>query len=108
MLRLEGVKKSFVEPNGHLLPVLDIPLFELGRSEQMVLLGRSGCGKTTLLHCIAGISTVDAGTINLEGVNLVRLSEAARIACERRDSATSFRPSICCRPSTPWKTSSWE
>lgn len=78
MLRLEGVKKSFVEPNGHLLPVLDIPLFELGRSEQMVLLGRSGCGKTTLLHCIAGISTVDAGTINLEGVNLVRLSEAAR------------------------------
>ena len=78
MLRLEGVKKSFVEPNGHLLPVLDIPLFELGRSEQMVLLGRSGCGKTTLLHCIAGISTVDAGTIDLEGVNLVRLSEAAR------------------------------
>ncbi|MFO0871139.1 MAG: ABC transporter ATP-binding protein [Pirellulales bacterium] len=78
MLRLAGVKKSFIEPNGHLLPVLDIPRFELARGEQMVLLGRSGCGKTTLLHCIAGISTVDEGTIDLEGVNLARLSEAAR------------------------------
>ncbi len=78
MLRIEGVKKSFIEPNGHLLPVLDIPAFELARGEQMVLLGRSGCGKTTLLHCIAGISTVDSGSITLEGVNLVRLSEAAR------------------------------
>ncbi|MFO0906581.1 MAG: ABC transporter ATP-binding protein [Pirellulales bacterium] len=78
MLRIEGVKKSFIEPNGHVLPVLDIPQFELKRGEQMVLLGRSGCGKTTLLHCIAGISTVDQGAISLDGVNLVKLSEAAR------------------------------
>lgn len=78
MLRLEGVKKSFIEPNGHILPVLNIPLFELARGEQMVLLGRSGCGKTTLLHCIAGISTIDQGSIVMEGVNLAKLSEAAR------------------------------
>lgn len=78
MLILEDVKKTFIEPNGHLLPVLDIPRFALERAEQMVLLGRSGCGKTTLLHCIAGISSVDSGSIVLDGVNLARLSEPAR------------------------------
>lgn len=78
MLILEDVKKTFIEPNGHMLPVLDIPRFALDRAEQMVLLGRSGCGKTTLLHCIAGISSVDSGSIVLDGVNLARLSEPAR------------------------------
>ncbi len=44
----------------------------------MVLLGPSGCGKTTLLHVIAGICAADSGEIRLDGINLVRLSEAGR------------------------------
>jgi putative ABC transport system ATP-binding protein len=44
----------------------------------MVLVGRSGCGKTTLLHVIAGISRADAGTIRVDGVDMTRLSEAGR------------------------------
>lgn len=78
MLLLRDLRKSFVEPSGHVLPILDIPRFELGRGEQMVLLGRSGCGKTTLLHVIAGISRADSGSIQLDGVELTGLSEPAR------------------------------
>ena len=78
MLLLKKVKKSYVEANGHLLPILDIPQFELAAGEQMVLLGPSGCGKTTLLHVIAGICAADSGEIRLDGINLVRLSEAGR------------------------------
>jgi ABC-type lipoprotein export system ATPase subunit len=78
MLLLKNVKKSYVEANGHLLPILDIPRFELGEGEQMVLLGPSGCGKTTLLHVIAGICAADSGEIRLDGLNLARLSEAGR------------------------------
>jgi putative ABC transport system ATP-binding protein len=44
----------------------------------MVLVGRSGCGKTTLLHVIAGISRADSGSIHLDGVNVTGLSEAGR------------------------------
>jgi len=43
-----------------------------------VLVGESGCGKTTLLHVIAGISRADSGTIRLDGVDVSRLSEAGR------------------------------
>jgi len=78
MLTLRDVRKSFVEPSGKTLPILDIPTFEVGRGEQMVLVGRSGCGKTTLLHVIAGISRADSGTIQLDGVELTKLSEPAR------------------------------
>ncbi len=78
MLSLQGLKKSFDEPGGGRLPVLDIPEFHLGEAEQAVLLGRSGCGKTTLLHVIAGISTPDAGKVVIDGVDITRLGEAER------------------------------
>jgi ABC-type lipoprotein export system ATPase subunit len=79
MLQLEGVKKSYREPDGASLPILDISSYTLADGEQVVLVGESGCGKTTLLHVIAGISQADAGSIALAGVDLTRLSE------ERRD-----------------------
>ncbi|MCA9121614.1 MAG: ABC transporter ATP-binding protein [Planctomycetales bacterium] len=78
MLQLENLKKSYIEPNGHVLPVLDIPAFRVDASEQMVLLGRSGCGKSTLLHVIAGISRPDSGIVRLDGHDVATLSEAGR------------------------------
>ncbi|MFI4876933.1 MAG: ABC transporter ATP-binding protein [Blastopirellula sp. JB062] len=78
MLLLENVKKSYIEPNGQPLPILDIARFELSESEQMILVGRSGCGKTTLLHVISGISHADSGSIRLDGIDLRRLSEQGR------------------------------
>ena len=35
--------------------------------EQVVLMGRSGCGKTTLLHIIAGVGRPDQGSVVIDG-----------------------------------------
>jgi ABC-type lipoprotein export system ATPase subunit len=78
MVNLENVKKSFVEPGGGILPILDVPTFQVDAAEQMVLIGRSGSGKTTLLHLISGISRPDEGTIRIDGINIVQLPEAGR------------------------------
>ncbi len=78
ILQLENVKKSYREPDGHLLHILNVRQFSVDRGEQMVLVGPSGCGKTTLLHVIAGISRADEGAVRIDGVDIVRLSEAAR------------------------------
>src|SRR3954469_6316414 len=76
MLQLRNVKKSYVEPDGGRLPILDIPKFGVADAEQMGLVGKSGCGKTTLLHTIAGITRADAGEIKIDGIDIANLSEA--------------------------------
>jgi ABC-type lipoprotein export system ATPase subunit len=78
MLQLENVRKSYREANGELLPILDIDSFAVAAGEQVVLRGRSGCGKTTLLNCIAGMTTVDSGSIKINGTDVVKLPEVSR------------------------------
>src|SRR5690349_12918969 len=78
MLLIKGLKKSFVEPDGSRLPILDIAEFRVSAGEQMVIVGRSGCGKTTLLHIIAGITRADQGIVEVGGRDIAQLSEAGR------------------------------
>ncbi len=78
MLLLKDLEKSFVEPDGTQLPILNIAEFRVSAGEQMVIVGRSGCGKTTLLHIIAGITRADQGMVQIDGLDIVRLSEAGR------------------------------
>jgi len=78
MLTLDNVKKSFIEPGGGRLPILDVPRFAVAAGEQMVLIGPSGSGKTTLLHLIAGIIRPDEGAIRIDGMDISRLPEAGR------------------------------
>jgi ABC-type lipoprotein export system ATPase subunit len=78
LLLLENVKKQFRGPDGAVQPVIDVPHFALAAGEQMALEGRSGTGKTTLLHLIAGILRADSGRIELDGEDLTRASEARR------------------------------
>jgi len=78
MLRLENIKKSFIQPDKNRVPILDIPVFEIAAGEQVVLIGPSGCGKTTLLHTIAGITQPDSGKVFLDNIEMTKYSEAAR------------------------------
>jgi putative ABC transport system ATP-binding protein len=78
LLLLEQVKKSYREPDGSTLTVLDVDKFELGDAEQVVLVGESGGGKTTLLNVIAGITAPDSGTVTIDGIDITVLPEAAR------------------------------
>ncbi|QDV27138.1 ABC transporter ATP-binding protein [Aureliella helgolandensis] len=78
MLKIQDLYKSFALPDQSRLPVLDIPEFKIGQGEQVVLIGESGGGKTTLLHCIAGIMAPDRGSIQVDNIELSKLSEAGR------------------------------
>jgi ABC-type lipoprotein export system ATPase subunit len=80
MLLLKDVRKTFRQPDGTPLPVLDIQEFRVGAGEQMVLIGRSGCGKTTLLHIIAGIGRPDSGKVRINDWDITLLPEAE---CDR-------------------------
>ncbi len=80
MLLLRDVRKSFAEPDGSPLPILDIEEFHVAPGEQMVLVGKSGCGKTTLLHVIAGITRPDCGKVRINDWDITLMPEAE---CDR-------------------------
>ena len=77
-LELRNVTKSYREPGGGKLPVLNVNHFQLAAGEQVALVGSSGGGKTTLLNIIAGITAADGGEVLVGGTDLVKLPEAAR------------------------------
>ena len=85
MLHLKDIRKTFRQPDGSELPILDILEFRVGAGEQMVMIGRSGCGKTTLLHVIAGISRPDSGKVRIDDwdITLMPESECDRFRAER-------------------------
>ena len=77
-LELRNVTKTYRDPSGGRVPVLNVADFKLGTGEQVVLVGSSGGGKTTLLNIIAGITTADSGEVVVAGQNIARLTEASR------------------------------
>jgi ABC-type lipoprotein export system ATPase subunit len=78
MLSVENVRKSYREPDGSRLPILDLPKLAVAAGEQVVIRGRSGGGKTTLLNIIAGIATPDEGRVVIKDIDITRLAESAR------------------------------
>jgi putative ABC transport system ATP-binding protein len=46
--------------------------------EMVAIMGPSGCGKTTLLNCLSGLDTIDAGDVRVEGVSLASMSDRER------------------------------
>jgi putative ABC transport system ATP-binding protein len=77
-LELSNVVKTYREPDGNILTVLDIERFQIAPAEQVVLVGVSGGGKTSLLNVISGISTPDSGSVKVDGLEITRLPDAKR------------------------------
>jgi multiple sugar transport system ATP-binding protein len=72
-LELRGVEKSF----GSHRAIKHIDL-RVEKGEFVVFVGPSGCGKSTLLRLIAGLESIDAGSLYLEGRDITKLAAAKR------------------------------
>lgn len=79
-IELRGVQKWF----GSNQVIKDMNL-EIADGEFIVMLGQSGCGKTTTLRAIAGLETIDEGDILIDGKAVQHLK------CSDRDIAMVFQ-----------------
>lgn len=64
--------------------VLDGVDFEVERGESLVILGRSGSGKSVTLRQLIGLEPCDSGSILFDGEEITRLSEKALQPLRRR------------------------
>src|SRR5258705_12267524 len=72
-LELKGVEKFFGEQRA--IKGIDLTI---EKGEFVVFVGPSGCGKSTLLRLIAGLETVDGGSVHLDGRDITRLPSSKR------------------------------
>ena len=82
-VELDGVRKVYRTRGADIAALEDVGL-TVGRGEFLAVVGRSGCGKTTLLKVVAGLLPPTAGAVAVEGqpvrgplrnVGLVALAE---------------------------------
>ncbi|WP_370308718.1 lipoprotein-releasing ABC transporter ATP-binding protein LolD [Sinimarinibacterium flocculans] len=77
ILKAEGLSKTF--DDGRLrLAVLHGIDFEVQRGERIAIVGASGTGKSTLLHCLGGLDAPSAGEVWVCGERMSALSDTAR------------------------------
>jgi phospholipid/cholesterol/gamma-HCH transport system ATP-binding protein len=76
---VRGLTKVF-----HGSPVLERLDLDVLRGETLVVLGRSGTGKSVLLKHINALLRPDAGTIHFGGVEISTMTEAALVPVRRR------------------------
>jgi len=82
-LELRRVSKTYRD-NGRPLPVLHEISLALAPGSITALVGRSGCGKTTLLNLAGAMDFPTAGEVLLDGQSTARLNEAELTLVRRR------------------------
>jgi len=85
-IEVESLSKSFGEVN-----VLRQITESFAQSQISVLLGASGCGKTTTLRCIAGLEQPGAGRITIDGRVVYQDRPFVSVPVERRRIAMVFQ-----------------
>ncbi len=86
MLQLHGLAKRYGST-----PVFAGVELELAAGEFVAIVGESGVGKSTLLNCIAGLDTLDAGRVVLDGADVTAMSEPQQALLRRRDLGFVFQ-----------------
>lgn len=70
VIDIKGLKKSFGDKE--VLKDINLTLY---KGENLVVLGRSGSGKSVLIKCIIGLNTPDKGKIEVLGKDISQLDE---------------------------------
>lgn len=70
MIKTESLKFSYDGKK-----YFDFPDINLDTGENLLIIGNSGIGKTTLLHLLAGILKPESGSISISGTDISKFSD---------------------------------
>ena len=79
MIEVRDLKKSFGPQ-----PILEGVSFRIENGESVVVIGRSGGGKSVLIKHLIGLLQPDAGTVLVDGENIVVMNERQLLRVRRK------------------------
>ena len=79
-----------IRNDGYIAGVRDVSI-EVARGEMLVIMGLSGSGKSTLVRCFSRLHEITAGTIEVDGVDIGKLSEKELIELRRNKMGMVFQ-----------------
>jgi putative ABC transport system ATP-binding protein len=90
MVAADGIRRTFGGGHTAVHALRGVSL-TVARGQLVALRGRSGSGKTTLLNIIGGLDEPTAGRVWVDGREVNRMSERARLALRRERIAFIFQ-----------------
>lgn len=79
-----------IQADGYIAGVKDVTV-DVGRGEMLVIMGLSGSGKSTLVRCFSRLHDITGGTIEVEGQDIMSLSEKDLIELRRSKMGMVFQ-----------------
>ncbi len=90
IIEARDVHKSYVMGEEK-VPALQGITLSISSGEMVAVMGPSGCGKTTLLNCLSGLDSFDAGAVQIAGQSLARMNDRQRTAYRARQMGFIFQ-----------------
>ena len=75
MIELQNVTKIYKPRRQRSVTALEDVSLKVSRGEFLVITGRSGCGKTTILNLLAGLARPTSGKIFIDGTDIWTLAD---------------------------------
>ncbi len=85
ILTLTGITKGYNCGKPNEVTVLQGTDLTVAKGEVVALVAPSGAGKSTLLHIAGLLDTPDAGDVQIDGLDMTKLSDRKRTAVRRND-----------------------
>ncbi len=79
-----------IRADGYIAGVKDVTI-DVARGEMLVIMGLSGSGKSTLVRCFSRLHDISGGTIEVEGQDIMSLSEKDLIELRRNKMGMVFQ-----------------
>jgi lipoprotein-releasing system ATP-binding protein len=82
-VEVTALQKSYALDSKRLIVLRDLNL-SVRKGEMVAIMGASGVGKSTLLHVLGGLDTIDSGQVRVGEHDITAMSDDARVAYRNR------------------------